>query len=577
MLKLRTILNLGGINMSKHLNRDIRVPIEKDNPAILRFESLCIRCGQCKDICQKQISVSHRYDLLKTNDTAICIHCGQCANVCPTHAIRERQDWMKVKDDQQQGKKTVFITSPSVRVALGESFGLPAGSYVEEKMVGALRALGADYVFDTTFAADLTIMEEASELIHRIQNNKPLPQFTSCCPAWVKFVETYYPRYLPNISTSKSPISMFAATIKTWFAKREGLDPTDISIVAITPCSAKKFEIQREEFHDASEYHGMEAFQDCDHVVTTRELANWLNAENIDFTSIEDSQYDTLMPRGSGAGIIFGNTGGVMEAAIRSAYYFLTGEQPGKDLLSLEAVRGMDGVREASLTIQDIPLRVAVIHGTDNARKFLHHMETTGTHYDFVEVMTCRGGCIGGGGQPIHLGEDQDAIRKQRIDALYDKDAVVTLRNSHENPQIQQLYEEFYGEPLSDLAEKLLHTSYHVRSDLNEDPSNYEWKEEVMEESKPSTGIHYKCSICGYIYEGDITQEEESYVCPICFVPKTMFEKMETEVVEETKKSTLQYRCTICGYIYEGDLTQEPDSYVCPICGVPKTLFEPVA
>ena len=209
--------------MSKHLDVNVRVPIEKGNPAILRYDSLCIKCGQCRDVCQKQISVGQHYDLLKTNDTAICIHCGQCANVCPTHAIKERQDFMQAKDAMRQGKKTVFITSPSVRVAIGEEFGMEPGSYVEEKMVAALRALGADYVFDTTFAADLTIMEEASELIDRIQNNKPLPQFTSCCPAWVKFVETYYPSYIPNISTSKSPISMFAPTIKTYFAKKKAL------------------------------------------------------------------------------------------------------------------------------------------------------------------------------------------------------------------------------------------------------------------------------------------------------------------------------------------------------------------
>ncbi|WP_416327027.1 [FeFe] hydrogenase, group A [[Eubacterium] hominis] len=561
--------------MSKHLNMDIRVPIEKDNPAILRVESLCIQCGQCKEICQKQISVSHHYDLLKTQDTAICIHCGQCANVCPTHAIRERQDFMKVKEDQQRGKKTVFITSPSVRVALGEAFGLPAGSYVESKMVGALRALGADYVFDTTFAADLTIMEEANELIKRIQKKQPLPQFTSCCPAWVKFVETYYPRYIPNLSTSKSPISMFASTIKTWFANKEHLDPKDISIVAITPCSAKKFEIQREEFHDASDFNHTESYQDCDHVVTTRELAHWMDAENLDIDTVEDSDYDSLMPRGSGAGIIFGNTGGVMEAAIRSAYYFLTGEQPTKDLLQFKALRGMDGIREATLTIQDIPLRVAVVHGTNNARQFISHMENTKTHYDFVEVMTCRGGCIGGGGQPIHPGVDQDEIRQQRIDALYDKDAHVTLRNSHDNPQIQLVYQEFYKEPLSEIAEKLLHTSYHIRTDLNEDPSKYEFTEvETTNLTKETEGITYQCTICGYIYEGDLMKEPDSYVCPVCFVPKEMFKKREEPKTEEVQKEVLQYRCTICGFIYEGDLTLEPDSYVCPICGVPKALFE---
>lgn len=306
--------------MSKHLSIDVRVPIEDGNPAIRRIESLCIKCGQCRDVCEKQISVGHHYNLLKTEDTAICIHCGQCANVCPTGAITEIQDWMEVREViRHTNKKVVAITSPSVRVGLGEEFGMQAGTYVEEQMVGSLRALGIDYVFDTTFAADLTIMEEASELIHRIQNQKPLPQFTSCCPAWVKFAETYYPDLLPNISTSKSPISMFAPTIKTYFAKKENLNPKDIYVVALTPCTAKKFEITRDEMSDASSYHKNEHTQDCDKVITTRELANWLKAENLDLNTIIPSDYDSLMPRGSGAGIIFGNTGGVMEAAIRSA------------------------------------------------------------------------------------------------------------------------------------------------------------------------------------------------------------------------------------------------------------------
>ena len=566
--------------MSKHLSIDVRVPIEAGNPAIRRIESLCIKCGQCKEVCQKQISVGHHYDLLKTEDTAICIHCGQCANVCPTGAITEVQDWMDVRDIvKHSNKKVVAITSPSVRVGLGEEFGMDAGSYVEEQMVGSLRALGIDYVFDTTFAADLTIMEEASELIDRITNHKPLPQFTSCCPAWVKFVETYYPDLLPNISTSKSPISMFAPTIKTYFAKKENIDPEDIYIVALTPCTAKKFEITREEMSDASKVHGKVQTQDCDKVITTRELANWLRAENLDLNTVEKSEYDSLMPRGSGAGIIFGNTGGVMEAAIRSAYYFLTKEEPANDLLQLEAVRGMDGVRSASLTIAGLPIKVAVVHGTDNARCFLHHLKESGEHYDFVEVMTCRGGCIGGGGQPKHIGEDLDMIRKKRIASLYEKDSAITLRNSHDNPHIQQVYNEFYTEPLSPLAKQLLHTSYHVRKDLNEDPAVYEdqfQKAEEETQEAANTGVRYRCTICGYIYEGDITKESDDYKCPICTVPKEMFEKVEEPPVEEPVQETsgVRYRCTICGYIYEGDITKESDDYKCPICTVPKEMFE---
>ena len=569
--------------MSKHRSVDIRVPIEKDNPSIRRIESLCISCGQCKEVCKKQISVGHHYDLLKTEDCAICIHCGQCVQVCPTGSLVEIQDWMKVQRMIQEGKKKVVaITSPSVRVGLGEEFGKPAGSYVEKQMVASLRALGIDYVFDTTFAADLTIMEEASELIERIQKQEHLPQFTSCCPAWVKFVELYYPHLLPNLSTSKSPISMFAPTIKTWFAKKEGIDPKDIYLVAITPCTAKKAEVKRDEFIDASFFHKEEAYPDCDCVVTTKELANWLRAENLDLDDVAESDYDTLMPRGSGAGIIFGNTGGVMEAAIRTAYYLVTKQEPPQDLLKLEAVRGMEGIREASVMIQDIPVKVAVIHGTNNARAFLHHLKETKQHYDFVEVMTCPGGCIGGGGQPKHIGEDMNKVRQQRIASLYDQDANMTLRNSYEHPSIQQVYQEFYGQPLSEVAEQLLHTSYVKRDDLHEDPSVYEDQfiiedTKQIDQPKQASSIKYKCSICGYVYEGDITKEPDSYVCPLCGVPKEMFDLISEPVQEETKAEVvadIKYKCTICGYVYEGDITKEPDSYVCPLCGVPKEMFD---
>lgn len=568
--------------MSKHIAMSIRVPIERDNPAIRRIESLCIKCGKCRDVCDRVISVGEHYTLDKTNDCAICIHCGQCANVCPTNAIQEVQNIMEVEQVITLGKKKVVaITSPSVRVALGEEFGMESGSYVEDQMVGSLRALGIHYVFDTTFAADLTIMEEASELIDRIKNKKPLPQFTSCCPAWVKFVETYYPNLLANLSSSKSPISMFAPTIKTYFAQKEGIAPEDIYVVALTPCTAKKFEIKREEMIDASLYHHQEAYADCDTVITTRELANWMRAHNLDLASVPLSSYDTLMPRGSGAGIIFGNTGGVMEAAIRSAYYFLTGKQPTKDLLQLEAVRGIEGVRSASLTIQDIPLKVAIVHGTNHARAFLAHLEESKEHYDFVEVMTCPGGCIGGGGQPKHLGKDMDEIRKKRIASLYQKDQEVNIRNSHDNPNIQNLYKEFYGTPLSNIAKQCLHTKYYVRADLQEDPSKYKNQyilSDTKNKVKTSSNIAYKCSVCGYLYEGDISLENDDYKCPLCNVTKDFFEKVENiaKPSQNLTTSSISYKCTICGYIYEGDITKESDSYVCPICTVPKEMFEKV-
>lgn len=554
--------------MSKHENVEIRVPVELGNPSIKRIESLCIRCGKCRDVCCKDISVGQHYDLLKTEDTAICIHCGQCVNVCPTGSLVEVQDFMKVhKEIQNPQKKVVFMTSPSVRVALGEAFGKQPGAYLEAKMVGCLRALGADYVFDTTFAADLTIMEEASELIDRIIHQKPLPQFTSCCPAWVKFVETYYPEHLPNLSTAKSPIGMFGPTIKEYFAKQENIAREDIVTVALTPCTAKKFEIAREEI------------QDVDYVITTKELANWLKAENMDIDAVADSDFDQLMKRGSGAGIIFGNTGGVMEAALRSAYYFLTKESPPEDFFDIKRIRNMDGIKTATLTIHDLSLKVAVIHGTDNARRFIDEMQTNNEHYDFVEVMTCRGGCIGGGGQPKQLDKDMDDIRKARIQGLAEKDANVKIRLSHENPDIKQIYETFYGKPLSEQAEALLHTTYHARDDLHEDPKNYASQyQTILQEiiKKPTSNIKYKCSICGYIYEGDITKEADDYTCPICFVPKELFEIVspDQEKTESASSNLVRYKCTICGYIYEGDLTQEPDDYKCPICFVPKDMFE---
>ena len=324
---------------------------------------------------------------------------------------------------------------------------------------------------------------------------------------------------------------MFTPTVKTWFAEKESLDADDIYVVAITPCTAKKFEIMREELSDAANYLDRKPGQDCDRVVTTRELASWMRACNLDLESVEESDYDSLMPRGSGAGIIFGNTGGVMEAAIRSAYYFLTKKQPQEDLLQLQAVRGLEGVKTAELTIQELPLKVAVVHGTDHARKFLHHIKESGEHFDFVEVMTCPGGCISGGGQTKHIGEDMDTVRKARIQSLYDKDSTITLRNSHDNPHIQQVYEEFYGKPLSDLAEALLHTNYEARNDLQEDPSRYQAMYQadapVQEPVKEQAAdVRYRCTICGYIYEGDIAKESDDYKCPICTVPKDMFEKV---------------------------------------------------
>ena len=453
--------------MGKHLPLSVRVPIEEDNPSICRKEELCIKCGMCKTVCTDQIGVHGTYTLEETNDKAICINCGQCANVCPMASITEVYEYSAVREAVKDPDKIVIVsTSPSVRAALGEEFGMYKGSFVQGKMVALLRALGADYVLDTNFSADLTIMEEASELLERItKKNKPLPQFTSCCPAWVKFVETYYPEMTPNLSSAKSPIGMQGPTIKTYFAQKMGIDPTKIVNVALTPCTAKKFEIRREEMQAAGKKLGIAGMRDMDQVITTRELALWAKEEGIDFAALPDSDYDNLLGEASGAGVIFGNTGGVMEAALRTAYAFLTGENPPESMLELQPVRGYEGIREASLTIAGIEVKVAVAYGTANARKLLERIKAGEVQYHFVEVMTCPGGCIGGGGQPKDLAVDADAIRKSRIHSLYQKDSQMKLRFSHENQEVKKLYTEFYGAPLSELAEQMLHTDYTDRSE----------------------------------------------------------------------------------------------------------------
>lgn len=452
--------------MSKHMPMEVRVPIDADNPAIVREESKCIKCGQCKNICKDYIGVHDTYTLEETGDVPVCIHCGQCANVCPVGSITEKYEYKTVEEMiKDPDKIVVFSTSPSVRAALGEEFGMPDGSFVQGKMVALLRALGADYVLDTNFAADLTIMEEGSELIERItKGNKPLPQFTSCCPAWVKFAETYYPELREHISTAKSPIGMQGPVIKAYFSKKMGIDPVKIVNVAVTPCTAKKFEIRRDEMKAAGTYLGIDDMRDMDYCITTRELAMWAKEKQIDFTSLEDSNYDRILGMGSGAGVIFGNTGGVMEAALRTAYELITKEKAPELLYELKSVRGMEGVKEAVLCVGPYVLQLAVIYGTENAKRFIEQWKKSGKTYHFIEVMTCPGGCIGGGGQPKDTQYKGDVLREKRIESLYQRDKEMTLRLSHENPEIIQLYRDLLDQPLSDLAERLLHTGYSDRS-----------------------------------------------------------------------------------------------------------------
>lgn len=515
--------------MSKHLSTNIRVAIEKDNPSICRDEEKCIKCGMCKDICTDYIGVNGHYSLKNTNDTAVCINCGQCANVCPTSSITEVFDYKKVESEiQNKDKIVIFTTSPAVRVSLGEEFNMVDGSFVEGKMVSLLRKLGANYVLDTNFAADLTIVEEASELIERIKaNNKPLPQFTSCCPSWVKYAETFHPDILDNISTSKSPIGMQGPTIKTYFAKKMGIDPEKIVNVALTPCTAKKFEIKRDEMNASGRFHNLEEMRDMDYVITTRELATWAKENNIEFNSLEDSPYDELMGESSGAGVIFANTGGVMEAALRTAYKYITNENPPNLFYNLETIRGMDGVREATLKIGDLEINIAVIYGAKNASKFIKRMKNGKKQYHFIEVMTCPGGCIGGGGQPKDTQFKGDELRKKRISGLYKRDSSMEVRLSHENEEIKALYKEFYGKPLSKLAEEMLHTIYFDRS-------------EDLGGKEMSTSVKYRCSVCGYIHEGELP---EGFICPVCKNPASVFVKLEDKS-EKSSETTNKYKGT---------------------------------
>ena len=550
--------------MSKHLSPEIRVPIDSDNPSIQRHEELCIKCGQCKNVCKDYISVLGHYDLEETGDRAICVHCGQCANVCPVDSITEQYEYEDIRKAVQDPNAVVIVsTSPSVRIALGEEFGMEDGSFVEGKMIALLRKLGVDYVLDTNFAADLTIMEEASELIERItKGTKPLPQYTSCCPAWVKFAEIYYPDMLDHISTAKSPIGMQGPTIKTYFAKKMGIDPKRIVNVALTPCTAKKFEIRRDEMNAAGVYLKEEQMRDMDHVITTRELAMWAREENVDFQALEDSAFDKLMGEASGAGVIFGNTGGVMEAALRTAYEFITKESAPEQLFDLQPVRGLDGIREASLQIADMTVNVAVVYGTENVRKMIERVKEGKKQYHFIEVMTCPGGCIGGGGQPKDREYKGDALRAKRIEGLYSRDAQLKKRKSHENEEIIALYKEFYKEPLSPLAEEMLHTFYFDRSyELGE-------KKEKTTETKDKTGEKttmkkFVCTVCGYVHEGTEAPAE----CPICHKSAEVFKEVE-EKVEAVKK----FVCTVCGYVHEG--TEAPAE--CPICHKSAEAFKEV-
>lgn len=438
-------------------NYDLEVPISKKNDALVKNDKKCITCGHCKKICENDITVARMFKI-NPNREPICINCGQCANICPTEAIHERFDYLKVKNilHNKKGKIVVMSIAPAVRVALGEEFGLAPGTNLEGKIAAALKKLGANYVFDITFGADLTIMEEAMELVDRIKNNGILPMFTSCCPAWVKYAEIFYPELLPNLSTAKSPIAMQSTIIKTYFANKIKVSPNKIVNVVIAPCTAKKSEIKRQELSYTK--------KDTDYLLTTRELALLLKEENIDITRLKIKKFDSPLATGSGAGIIFGSTGGVCEAALRTAYYFITGKNLKREELNFNSVRGMSGIKEAEIDIEGKIIKVAVCNGMKNAKELIDKLLNKEVDYHFIEVMNCLGGCIAGGGQPKITLLDMSETKSNRMNSLYDEDEKMTLRLCHKNPEIKIIYKNFLDKPNSKLAHKLLHTKYKDKS-----------------------------------------------------------------------------------------------------------------
>lgn len=434
-----------------------------------RDNNKCILCRRCVAACAKVQGIgvigpndrgfnSHIGSAFEQNlSQTSCVSCGQCITVCPTGAIAEKDDTDKVWAALADPKKHVVVqTAPSIRVTLGEAFNMPIGSNVEGKMVAALRHLGFNGVFDTNFAADLTIMEEATEFIDRVQNGGVLPLITSCSPGWVKFCEYYFPEFIPNLSSCKSPQQMFGAITKTYYAEKMGIDPKDIFVVGIMPCTAKKFEVGRENENAAG-------VADCDIALTTRELSRMITRAGILFTQLPDEEFDAPLNMGSGAGLIFGTTGGVMEAALRTAVETLTGEELAN--LDFTDVRGLEGIKEATYNVNGLEVKVAVASGLANARELLNNIKAGKANYHFIEIMACPGGCINGGGQPVQPASVRNFInlREERARTLYATDKEMTLRKSHDNPIIKELYATFLGEPGGHKAHEILHTSYVAR------------------------------------------------------------------------------------------------------------------
>lgn len=443
-----------------------RVEIDMSAPHMYRDNNKCILCRRCVAACEKLQSVSVIGPIergFKTHigspfevelDATSCVSCGQCIVACPTGALSEKDDTDKVWAALADPTKHVVVqTAPSIRVTLGEAFGMPVGSNVKGKMVAALRRLGFDKVFDTDFSADLTIMEEATEFLHRVQNGGTLPLITSCSPGWVKFCEFNYPEMIDNLSTCKSPQQMFGAVIKTYYAEKNGIDPKDIVSVSIMPCTAKKFEVGRDH-QDAA------GVADVDIALTTRELARMIERAGIMFTQLPDEDFDNPLGESTGAAVIFGATGGVMEAALRTAVEKLTGEE--LKALDFTEVRGTAGIKEATYNVAGMDVNVAVASGLANARALLEDVKAGRKNYHFIEIMACPGGCVNGGGQPTQPASVRNFVdlRAERAKAIYEEDKNLPIRKSHENPMIKKIYDEYFDEPGSHKAHHILHTQY---------------------------------------------------------------------------------------------------------------------
>lgn len=468
--ELQALANEMGIEDIEFPGERIIKTIDELSPSIVRDNNKCILCRRCVAACAKTqgvyaIGMQNRgfktqigSEFGKSLNDVACINCGQCIAACPTGALTEKdatkEVWAALNEPD---KYVVFQTAPAVRVAIGEEFGLPIGTRCTGKMVSAIRRLGADKVFDVDFAADLTIMEEGTELLSRINSGGVLPMITSCSPGWIKYCETFYPDFIPNLSTCKSPNQMQGAVTKTYFAKQNDLDPRDIYVVSVMPCTAKKFEIARPEF-------GRDGYRDVDANLTTRELARMIRQAGLDFVHLPEEEFDDMLGESTGAGVIFGVTGGVMEAALRTVVDVLTGEDMPR--LEYADVRGLEGIKEATVNVNGTDINVAIVHGTANAAKLLNAIRAGEKTYHFIEVMGCPGGCVTGGGQPIVDARTRYYVdpRAARAAATYSEDESMAIRKSHKNPAVQKLYAEFLGEPNSHIAHELLHTTYVDRS-----------------------------------------------------------------------------------------------------------------